>query len=421
MAQTAQATAIKEAPWAPRAAAYRLTLFLGNLSPVPWDMISASWDAPIAGSALSVSAISRLSAEETREIKSALSNKDRQALFEATTAIVANGMLTHLEKAKSLLGQHQAVDELAKAAALYRAFEDGIRAGDRDAFQTLGKAWLQMNSSLGNPGVLGRMATRSNRSGFEQALAVVTDYIQTNYLPSEFFDRKKLTPVPERIVRSGIAVYLPATLPPGTNIAEQAQLPRLVLQFEEAGMDEAELPLVAYGDMLFDSPQIFGQPARGLGIACSTCHNRSDVNREFFIPGLSTHPGGMDVDSSFFNPLFNDRIRDHLDTPSLRGIRFTAPYGRDGREPSLRQFVRNVIVTEFAGDEPTPFQLDALVAYMRQFDWLPNPKVDRKGRLTKKASPQAIRGEVLFNREFSGWAISPVHPATHLTATFVMV
>ena len=207
---------------------------------------------------------------------------------------------------------------------------------------------------------------------------------------------------PESAVRSGTPVVLPATLPPGSNIADQRELPRLVLQFEEAGEDEANLPLVAYGDMLFDSPEIFGSPARDLGIACSTCHNRSDVNRDFFIPGLSSHAGGMDVDSSFFNPMFNDREDDHLDTPSMRGIRFTAPYGRDGREPSLRSFVRNVIVTEFAGAEPTPFQLDAMVAYLRAFDFLPNPQIDEAGRLTDKASEAAKRGEVLFNTEFAG-------------------
>ena len=201
---------------------------------------------------------------------------------------------------------------------------------------------------------------------------------------------------------TGKTVDLPATLPPGSNIADQHQLPRLVLQFEEAGEDRTNLPLVAYGDMLFDSSEIFGGPARELGISCSTCHNRSDVNRDFFIPGLSHRAGGMDVDGAFFNPLFNDRTDDHLDTPSLRGIRFTAPYGRDGREPSLRRFTRNVIVTEFAGKEPSPFQLDALVAYMRQFDFLPNPKIDREGKLTTLASDAAKRGEALFNTPFDG-------------------
>ncbi len=103
---------------------------------------------------------------------------------------------------------------------------------------------------------------------------------------------------------------------------------------------------------------------------------------------------------SFFNPMFNDRRRHSLDIPSLRGLRFTGPYGRDGRFGSLRDFTRNVIVSEFAGPEPTPFVLDALVAYMLEFDFLPNSKLDGQGRLTGKASAAAIRGERLFRKPF---------------------
>ncbi|WP_108862376.1 cytochrome c peroxidase [Ruegeria sp. Alg231-54] len=398
----AGATAIEEAPWAPRAAAYRLTLFMGNLSPVPWDKIEQSWMSPPLGSDLQIEAISRVSEAEAQAIGRALDSEDRQALFEASTAAIASGILRHLDAAKAALGQPKAASEVSQAAALFRAFEDGIKAADAQAARDLGRAWLVLNSSLGSAGVLGNGAQNVDADRFAEAHSVVADYIRANYLPSEFAERKTLTPIPETVVRSGTPVTLPATLPPGSNIADQRQLPRLVLQFEEAGEDEANLPLVAFGDMLFDSPEIFGGPARELGIACSTCHNRSDVNRDFFIPGLSSHPGGMDVDGSFFNPMFNDRVDDHLDTPSMRGIRFTAPYGRDGREPSLRRFIRNVIVTEFAGKEPTPFQLDALEAYVKQFDFLPNPKIDRAGRLTDLASDAAKRGEVLFNTEFAG-------------------
>lgn len=399
---TAQATAIKQAPWTPRAAAYRLTLFMGNLAPVPWDKIEESWTAPVAGSALPVAALSKVTATEAAALEKALSHRDRQALFEAATASVAGGVLRHLETADALLDRPEAAESVALAEALYRAFEDGIKAADPKAARDLGRAWLELNSSLGSAGVFGHGAQDADQEGFAAARAVIAGYIQANYLPEGYALRDRLTPVPETILRSGADVALPATLPPGSNIADQSELPRLVLQFEEAGEDEVNLPLVAYGDMLFDSPEIFGGPAQELGIACSTCHNRSDVNREFFIPGLSHRPGGMDVDGAFFNPLFNDRTDDHLDTPSMRGIRFTAPYGRDGREPSLRRFIRNVIVTEFAGDEPTPFQLDALEAYIRQFDWLPNPQIDRAGRLTDRASEAARRGEALFNTEFAG-------------------
>ena len=168
---------------------------------------------------------------------------------------------------------------------------------------------------------------------------------------------------------------------------------RLATLYLENAIDEADLPMIAYGDMLFDSAEIFGEPARSLGVACSSCHNRSEANRDFFIPGLSHRPGGVDVDSAFFNPMFNDRRDDPVDIPSLRGVRLTGPYGRDGRFGSLRSFTRNVIVNEFGGPEPTPFMLDALVAYMQEFDFLPNSKLTADGRLTAKASDAARRGE----------------------------
>jgi cytochrome c peroxidase len=156
--------------------------------------------------------------------------------------------------------------------------------------------------------------------------------------------------------------------------------------------------------MLFDSPEIFGEPARSLGLACSTCHNRSDINQRLFIPGITPKPGVIDVDGAFFNGRFNDHRPDAIDIPSLRGIRFTAPYGRDGRLASLRDFVRNVIVNEFAGEEPAPLLLDALVAYMLEFDFLPAPYLHRDGTLNEQASDAARRGEALFNQPFAQMA-----------------
>jgi cytochrome c peroxidase len=208
--------------------------------------------------------------------------------------------------------------------------------------------------------------------------------------------------VPETVALGGHAVAIPVTLPPGSDIFDQDPLPRLVLGFEEQGIDETDLPLIAYGDMLFDSPEIFSGPARELGIACSSCHNRSDINQRFFIPGASHQPGAVDLDGAFFNPMFNDRRDDPIDIPSLRGLRFTGPYGRDGRFASLRDFTRNVIVNEFAGAEPTPFMLDAIVAYMTEFDFLPNSLLTGDGQLTAAASEAARQGEEIFNRPFDG-------------------
>ena len=233
------------------------------------------------------------------------------------------------------------------------------------------------------------------------ARTVISAYLVENYLVADLTPRLTLNAVPESIARTERQLELPAALPPGSDIFDQDPLPLLMLNFEEQGIDETDLPLIAYGDMLFDSAEIFGGPARDLGIACSTCHNRSDINQRFFIPGASHQPGAVDVDGAFFNPMFNDRRDDPIDIPSLRGLRFTGPYGRDGRFGSIRNFTRNVIVNEFAGAEPTPFMLDALVAYMTEFDFLANSMLTGDGQLTDLAPDAARRGEEVFNRPFA--------------------
>jgi Di-haem cytochrome c peroxidase len=59
-----------------------------------------------------------------------------------------------------------------------------------------------------------------------------------------------------------------------------------------------------------------------------------------------------------------------------------------------------VIVDEFAGPDPTPAVLDALVAYIKDIDFLPNPRLGLGGKLTADASEAERRGEVLFNKPF---------------------
>ena len=82
-----------------------------------------------------------------------------------------------------------------------------------------------------------------------------------------------------------------------------------------------------------------------------------------------------------------------------RGSRPPAPPAR--RIATLREFARHVIVNEFAGDVPAPRILDALVAYMDQFEFLPNPKIDRLGRLTGAADAAAKRSQALFVKPFA--------------------
>jgi hypothetical protein len=67
---------------------------------------------------------------------------------------------------------------------------------------------------------------------------------------------------------------------------------------------------------------------------------------------------------------------------------------------SLRDFVHNVIVNEFAGPEPQPAIVDAIVAYIHDIDFLPNPSLGPDGRLVGKVSESERRGEALFSKPF---------------------
>jgi hypothetical protein len=115
---------------------------------------------------------------------------------------------------------------------------------------------------------------------------------------------------------------------------------------------------------------------------------------------MSTRPGNFDTTGPLFNPKAHNSARDPVRIPSLRGARFLAPYGNDGRISSLRDFVRNVIVNEFAGPEPSPAILDALVAYIEDIDFLPNLNLASGGHLTARSSAAEQRGEALFFKPF---------------------
>jgi hypothetical protein len=154
------------------------------------------------------------------------------------------------------------------------------------------------------------------------------------------------------------------------------------------------------GNLAFNSPYTLGDVARKAHISCATCHVNGAANPKLFIPGLSTHPGNFDTTNALFNPKTDNGVLDPVTIPSLRGARFLAPYGHDGRSASLRDFVRNVVVNEFAGAEPSAEVLDAMVTYIEDIDFLPNPKLNAAGYLSAAATPPQRRGETLFRKPF---------------------
>ncbi len=400
---------VVEAPWHPVAAAYRTMMFMGDLKPVPWGKISAAFTKPNPAAYGTRSAQEKLAEIDailgqraTTDLGQAVATQDRQALYAAATRALSTALRVHLDAAAANLDDPaKSGSQIALAQELYRALEDFIRQADPEAYRKIGRAWLTMTSSTGSTGVLGNAGTTADRDRYMAASDTIAAYLRANFEAEAFTRRDKLTPLPETVAAAKSTVTIAPWLPPGTNLNDQDPLPLLVLNFEQQGIEESDLPMIAYGDMLFDSPEIFGDPAQSLGITCSTCHNRSDINQSLFIPGITHQAGAIDVDGEYFNPRFNDRRDDGVDIPSLRGLRFTGPYGRDGRFGSLRNFTRNVIVNEFAGAEPTPFMLDALVGYMLEFDFLPNAKITGDGRLTDEASDAARRGEALFRKPFA--------------------
>jgi cytochrome c peroxidase len=202
----------------------------------------------------------------------------------------------------------------------------------------------------------------------------------------------------------GYAVAFPVdgnqtTLPVTTELNEDAlDKPREVFRSESSGGGKSYL--VNLGNLAFGSPAILGGVARQAGVSCGTCHVNGAGNPKFFMPKLSTRPGNFDTTGALFNPKADNFVLDPIRIPSLRGARYLAPYGHDGRMSSLRDFVHNVIVNEFAGPEPSPAILDALVAYINDIDFLPNPALGPGGRLTGQVSDAERRGEALFQKPF---------------------
>jgi hypothetical protein len=188
-------------------------------------------------------------------------------------------------------------------------------------------------------------------------------------------------------------------LPIGSDLDEDAiDNPREV--FHSEALHGRKSYLSNLGNLAFNSPLILGAAAQKASISCGSCHVNGASNSRLFIPGLSTRPGNFDTTSAFFNPKADDGVLNPVTIPSLRGARYLGPYGHDGRTPSLHDFVRNVIVNEFAGTEPSPQILDAIVVYIEDIDFLPNPRLDKAGRLTASANASQQRGEALFFKPF---------------------
>jgi len=400
----------------PVAEAYRRASFVLNLNPVKWDIARSDsldlanyWRSfdPFAAEKLAKeieTVISRatLVPNEIARIEPMPRQEAASRVLGLLTKAVPPIVRAHLQEAERRIAERTAaLDHVHQAQGAFGAVEDVILASDPTAGHRLGQCWLKLASAIGNPGLLGVGAIQPDPASFRSEAREILQYLDANY--GEDFSvpvGRKLAPWPLKSSTFNPKAALPIKLPPGSNVNKQIPRPRQILNMTARGVDESETALIALGDMAFDSAYIYGEPMRSLGMSCNTCHNKSITNPNLFVPGLSARPGGMDVSNSYFAPHANNGHFDPLDTPDLRGIRFTAPYGRNGRFASLREFVRNVIVNEFNGPEPAPMLLDGMIAYMNEFEFLSNPALTKDGRLNESAPEAARRGEKIFHRTF---------------------
>ncbi len=161
---------------------------------------------------------------------------------------------------------------------------------------------------------------------------------------------------------------------------------------------------VLLGDLLFHTPRVLGPAAQALGLSCQSCHPNGSTNGRFFLADMSSVPGTVDLSTDRFRRGADNGRHDPIAIPSLRGARYTGPYGFDGRESSLRAFIRAVVSDEFDGAPLSPMRLDALREYVLRLDFVPNSNVDRNGHLRPEAPSAARRGEKIFFRTFPGLA-----------------
>jgi hypothetical protein len=158
-----------------------------------------------------------------------------------------------------------------------------------------------------------------------------------------------------------------------------------------------------------------GPRAQQLGVSCQTCHPNGASHVDLVIEPASDPPGNVDLSSTLFRSGADDGIDNPLNIPSLRGCRYTAPYGHDGSVASLSQFIAHVVTSEFSGRPLDPHELGALTRYLLDLDFLPNANLDDKNELTARTSPAAQRGGLVFRAPragFHGKSCASCHPAS---------
>jgi hypothetical protein len=123
-----------------------------------------------------------------------------------------------------------------------------------------------------------------------------------------------------------------------------------------------DTPLVRSGRALFGVPTLLGGQAAKAGLSCASCHINGRGNPHFLLSGVSGAPGTADVTNSFFSAA---RGNGHFDPVAIPDLAMPGKILRDPAARALEPFIRNLVVEEFGGAEPTPATLAALATYVR--------------------------------------------------------
>jgi|GEM_PF-5020145 len=128
------------------------------------------------------------------------------------------------------------------------------------------------------------------------------------------------------------------------------------------GAASAEIIL---GRMAFRSPFLLGGQAAQQGLSCNSCHTNGDINRHFFISGISNLAGEADVTNFHFSKTLGDEAFNPKPIPSLVNLpRPEDPVSRRMRE----DVILRLIESEFDGSPPTRSLTNSLISYVNSLD-----------------------------------------------------
>lgn len=116
------------------------------------------------------------------------------------------------------------------------------------------------------------------------------------------------------------------------------------------------------GKALFHTPTLLGGQAAKAGLSCASCHRNGRDNPHFVLAAVSNGPGTADVTNSFFSAARGNGRHDPVPIPDLLA---PGKISRDPRTRELEGFIRNLIVDEFGGQEPSLATIDSIATYIR--------------------------------------------------------